>query len=250
MATGSDHGHSPLEQFKINRVIDLKIGDFDISLTNSAIWMMVAITLASIFIAGGVRRKSIIPGRWQAFVEMAYEFIANLLRDNVGKEGLRFFPLVFSLFLFILFCNLSGMLPFSFTPTSHIIVTFALAFAVFIGVTIIGIIRHGFHFFSLFVPAGLPGWLLPLIIPIEVLSYMTRPVSLSLRLFVNMMAGHTMLKLIAGFVIGLGVLGGWAPLLFLTALTGLEILIAFLQAYVFTVLTCIYLNDAINLHHE
>lgn len=250
MATEIEHGHSPLEQFKIDRLIPIEMGGFDLSLTNSALWMLVAVALATVFITVGASRKSLIPSRWQAFVEMAYEFIANLLRDNVGKQGLNFFPLVFSLFFFILFSNLTGMLPFSFTPTSHIIVTFSLAFAIFLMVTIVGFIRHGFHFLSLFVPQGMPGWLLPLIIPIEILSYFTRPISLSLRLFVNMMAGHTMLKVIAGFVISLGIVGGWAPLLFLTALTGLELLIAFLQAYVFTVLTCIYLNDAINLHHE
>lgn len=250
MATEANHGHSPLAQFEIDRIIPIHIGGFDLSLTNSAIWMLVAIGLATIFVTVGASRKSIIPGRWQAFIEMAYEFIANLLRDNVGKKGLRFFPFVFSLFFFILFCNLIGMVPFSFTPTSHIIVTLSLALTVFMMVIVVGFIQHGFHFFSLFVPQGIPAWVLPLVIPIEAISFLTRPISLSLRLFVNMMAGHTMFKVIAGFVIGLGIVGGWVPLLFLTALTGLEILIAFLQAYVFTILTCIYLSDAINLHHE
>ena len=171
-----------------------------------------------------------------------------MVRDNVGTEGRPYFPFIFSLFMFILFANLIGLVPYSFTFTSHIIVTFAMAITVFLGVTVIGIIRHGLRFFTLFLPSGVPMVMAPLLIPIEIVSYLSRPVSLSIRLFANMMAGHTMLKVFAGFVVPLGILGGWAPLAVDVALTGFEFLVAVLQAYVFTILTCLYLNDAINLH--
>ena len=171
-----------------------------------------------------------------------------MIRDNVGSAGWEFFPYIFSLFMFVLFGNLLGLLPYSFTFTSHIIVTAALALTVFIGVTIVGLVNHGFHFLSFFVPKGVPAALMPLMIPIEIISYLSRPVSLSIRLFANMMAGHTMLKVFAGFILTLGLLGGWAPLAMDVALIGFEVLVAFLQAYVFTVLTCLYLNDALNLH--
>jgi F-type H+-transporting ATPase subunit a len=170
-----------------------------------------------------------------------------MIRDNVGQEGRKYFPLIFSLFMFVLFGNLLGMIPYSFTYTSHIIVTFAMAAVVFIGVTIIGFKKHGLHFLSFLMPAGVPVFMAPLIVPIEILSYFTRPVSLALRLFANMTAGHTMLKVFAGFVALLGVFGV-VPLLLVAALTGLELIIAFLQAYVFTILTCVYLNDALHLH--
>tara|TARA_Y100000994_G_scaffold136399_1_gene111726 strand:+ start:34 stop:570 length:537 start_codon:yes stop_codon:yes gene_type:complete len=178
---------------------------------------------------------------------MSYEFIANMIRENVGAEGRKYFPFIFTLFMFILMGNLLGMIPYSYTFTSQIIVTFAIAITIFLGVTIIGIFLHGFHFFSLFVPPGMPIVLAPLLIPIEVISYFVRPVSLSVRLFANMMAGHTMMKVFAGFTAALGILG-IAPILLLVALTGFEIMVAVLQAYVFTVLTCLYLNDAIHLH--
>jgi len=172
-----------------------------------------------------------------------------MINDTAGSNAKIFFPFVFTLFMFVLFCNMVGMLPYSFTVTSHIIVTFVLAAFVFVGVTIIGFIKHGIKYLELFVPKGVPVVLLPLIVVIEIISYLSRPVSLSVRLFANMMAGHTMLKVFGGFVISLGLLGGWLPLSFSVALTGLEILVAFLQAYVFAILTCIYLNDALNLHH-
>ena len=174
---------------------------------------------------------------------------AKMINDTAGKKAKPFFPFIFCLFMFVLFCNMIGMLPYSFTVTSHIIVTFVLASLVFVGVTIIGFIKHGIKYLKLFVPSGVPFILLPLIVVIEIISYLSRPISLSVRLFANMMAGHTMLKVFGGFVISLGVLGGWLPLSFSVALTGLEILVAFLQAYVFVILTCIYLNDALNLHH-
>jgi F-type H+-transporting ATPase subunit a len=242
-------GPSPLEQFAIKRLYEVHIGGIDVSITNSAVFMFVAIALVTAFLTLGMRQHALVPGRWQSMVELSYEFIAKMVRDNVGSDGMRYFPFIFTLFMFILFCNLIGMVPFTFTVTSHIIVTFVMAAVVFIGVTVIGFVRHGAKFLKLFVPAGVPIFLLPLLVLIELLSYLTRPISLSVRLFANMMAGHTMLKVFGGFVVALGVLAGWAPLAFVVALTGLEIGIAILQAYVFAILTCIYLNDAINLHH-
>ena len=209
--------------------------------------MVLAMVLISGFMILGMRRSAIVPGRWQCAAEMAYEFIANMLRDTVGQEGRKYFPFVFTVFMFVLFGNLLGMVPYSFTFTSHIVVTFALAFIIFVGVTILGFVKHGFHFFSFFVPPGTPLPMYPLLIPIEVISYLSRPISLSVRLFANMLAGHTLLKVIAGFVWALGVFG-ILPLAFVVALTGLEILIACLQAYVFTILTCLYINDALHLH--
>jgi len=180
---------------------------------------------------------------------MAFEFVSKMISETAGKDARPYFPFILSLFLFVLVANLLGMLPYSFTVTSHIIVTFALAFFIFIGVTVVGFAKHGISYLKLFVPSGVPIFLLPLIIVIEVISYLSRPVSLSVRLFANMMAGHTMLKVFGGFVVSLGILGGWLPLGFAVALTGLELLVAFIQAYVFAILTCIYLNDALNLHH-
>jgi F-type H+-transporting ATPase subunit a len=245
----AEESHSPLAQFEIHRLIPIKIGNIDASFTNSSLWMVIAVLCATLLMTWSMSRRAMVPGRLQSIAELSYEFIANMLQENVGSAGRQYFPFIFTLFLFILFANVLGMIPYSFTPTSHIIVTFAMAAVVFIGVTVIGFLRHGAHFLSLFVPKGVPWPLLLLLVPIEVLSYFIRPVSLSLRLFANMMAGHTMLKVFGGFVVALGILGGWAPLAFVVALTGLEIGIAFLQAYVFTVLTCLYLNDAVHLHH-
>ena len=239
---------NPLEQFEIHRLIPIEIGGVDVSFTNSSLWMVIAITLVTLFLTLSVRRRALVPGRWQSLAELAYEFIANMIRDNVGQEGRRFFPFIFTLFMFILFGNMLGLIPYSFTYTSHIIVTATLALTVFLGITIVGIVRHGLRFFTFFMPQGAPAAMMPLMIPIEILSYLSRPVSLSIRLFANMMAGHTMLKVFAGFVVVLGLFGGWAPLLVDVALTGFELLIAFLQAYVFTILTCLYLNDTIHLH--
>jgi F-type H+-transporting ATPase subunit a len=240
--------HSPLAQFEIQPLAKIQIGGLDASFTNSALWMVLAVAAITAFMLLGTRKQAIVPGRWQSLCEGMYDFVSNLLKENVGNEGRRFFPFIFSLFMFILFCNLFGLLPGAFTVTSHIIVTAAMALFVFIGVTILGIILHGFHFFAYFVPKGAPLWLMPLMIPIEVLSYFIRPLSLSVRLFANMVAGHVMLAVVGGFVFALGVWAGWIPLAFVTVLFGLELLIACLQAYVFTILTCIYLNDAIHLH--
>ena len=245
----AEHAHSPLAQFEVKTLIPLpELAGFDVSFTNASLYMLLSLAAVTLFIALGMRRAALVPGRFQSMVELSYEFIANLVRDNVGKEGKQYFPLIFSLFMFILFCNLWGMVPFSFTVTSHIIVTFALAAFIFIGVTLIALARHGVKFFGFFLPHGTPWWMAPMMFFIELFAYLARPISLSVRLAANMMAGHTMLKVIAGFVVMLGVLGGWAPLALLMVLTGFEIFIAMLQAYIFTVLACVYLNDAIHLH--
>ena len=243
----SGGGHSPLEQFEIKELIPINIGGYDLSFTNSALTMVVAVVLVILLMMVGTRKRALVPGRWQSLAEMSYEFCANLLRDTVGNEGRKYFPFIFALFMFILFGNMLGMVPYSFTFTSHIIVTFVMAIVVFVGVTILGFVKHGVHFFSFFVPPGVSLVMWPLMIPIEIISYLSRPISLAVRLFANMTAGHTMLKVFASFVPALGV-AGIAPLAFATALTGLEVLIAFLQAYVFTVLTCLYISDAVHLH--
>jgi F-type H+-transporting ATPase subunit a len=239
----------PLHQFEIASLYDIRLYNTDISFTNSALSMVVSIIVASLIFYLGSKKNGAIPGKLQVVVEMSYDFIANMVKDNVGNGGKAYFPFIFSLFLFILFGNVLGMVPYNFTYTSHIIVTFGLAGFIFLGVTLIGIAKHGISFLKFFVPSGVPIALLPILIPIEVISYLVRPISLSLRLFANMMAGHTMLKVFASFIVLLGLLGGWAPLLLVIILTGFEIMIAVLQAYVFTILCCLYLNDALNLHH-
>lgn len=242
-------GIDPMHQFVIQRMVELDLGGIDASFTNSSLWMVIAITAASLFLILSVRSRALVPSRAQSVSEMAYEFVAGMMKDIVGHGGERYFPFIFTLFIFILTCNLFGMIPYSFTPTSHIIVTFGLAATVFIGVTLIGIIKHGPRFLTLFVPKGVPVALLPIIVVIELISYLSRPISLSVRLFANMLAGHTMLKVFAGFVVSMGfVTGGFLPFVFAVALTGLEVLVAFLQAYVFAVLSCIYLHDALHLH--
>ena len=237
----------PIHQFEIKKIIPIEINNIDLSFTNSSLFMMLTVLFISIFLISSIKKKKIIPTRLQSVSEIFYKFIANMINDNIGNKGQKFFPLIFTLFTFILFGNLLGLLPYSFTFTSHIIVTFVMAMFIFLFVTLIGIMMHGFKFFGLFVPKGVPMAMLPLMVPIEIISYLSRPVSLSIRLFANMMAGHTMLKVFAGFIFSLG-LFGIAPLIVDVALTAFEVLVAFLQAYVFTVLTCLYLNDAINLH--
>jgi F-type H+-transporting ATPase subunit a len=238
-----------MEQFQIKRIIPLDLFGVDVSFTNASLFMVIAVVLISAFLILAMSRRSLVPGRIQSIAELSYEYIANMVRENLGEEGMKFFPWVFTIFMFILTLNLLGMIPHSYTVTSHIIVTFALAGMVWLVVTIIGFARHGIGFLKLFVPSGVPWWLLPIIVPIELISYFIRPISHSVRLFANMMAGHTMLKVFAGFVVGLGLVGGWAPLVFLVGFTGLELVVAFLQALIFTVLTCIYLNDALHMHH-
>ena len=251
MASKDEHGgsekHSPLEQFEITPYSHFEIGGVDLAFTNSSLAMIITVLAITIYLTLTVNTRSIIPSRMQLISEMSYNFIAQLLNDTVGDQGRKYFPFVFSIFMFVLIGNLLGMIPYSFTFTSHIIVTFALAAVVFIGVTVLGFVKHGLHFFSFFVVPGLPWYMLPILIPIEVISYLARPISLSVRLFANMLAGHTLLKVFAGFVLPLGI-AGVVPFAFIVALTGLEILIAFLQAYVFAILTCLYINDAIHLH--
>ena len=241
---------NPMHQFNVYRIgPEISFGNVDISFTNASLFMMIsALAIISVFFAG-TKRKAIVPTKIQLLTELSYTLVSKMISDTAGSKAKPYFPFVFSLFMFVLFCNMLGMLPYSFTVTSHIIVTFALAAVIFVGVTIIGFVNHGVGYLKLFIPSGVPLFLLPLIVIIEIISYLSRPVSLSVRLFANMMAGHTMLKVFGGFVISLGIIGGWLPLSFTVALTGLEILIAFLQAYVFAILTCIYLNDALNLNH-
>ena len=237
----------PLEQFKIERLIPIHIGGLDVSYTNAALLMTVAVALITALLVLGTRNRALVPGRWQSIAEMSYEFVADMVETNVGHGGREFFPFVFTLFMFILFANFLGMIPYSYTVTSQIVVTFALAAVVFIGVTIIGIVRHGFRFLRLFVPQGVPAALLLLLVPIELLSYFIRPFTLAIRLFANMLAGHTMLAIFAGFAASIGLLG-ILPLGIDVLLVALEILVAALQAYVFAILTCLYLSDAIHLH--
>ena len=241
---------NPMHQFEVYRLgPEINLGSINLSFTNASLFMTISASVILFFLFIGTKKKSLIPSKIQLVSEMSYSFVAKMINDTAGSSAKPFFPFIFTLFMFVLFCNIVGMLPYSFTVTSHIIVTFVLASIVFIGVTIIGFIKHGLKYLELFVPKGVPVILLPIIVIIEIISYLSRPVSLSVRLFANMMAGHTMLKVFGGFVISLGLLGGWLPLGFSVALTGLEILVAFLQAYVFAILTCIYLNDALNLHH-
>ena len=237
----------PIHQFEIKELIPLELFEINISFTNSSLFMSLAIISIILLLLISIKNQGLIPSRLQSISEIFYEFIANMISDNIGEKGHKFFPLIFTLFAFILFGNMLGMLPYGFTFTSHIIVTFVLAIFIFLFVTLLGIFIHGFKFFGLFVPKGVPMLMLPLMVPIEIISYLSRPISLSVRLFANMMAGHTMLKIFAGFVFSLGIFG-IAPLIVDVALTALEVLIAILQAYVFTILTCIYLNESINLH--
>ena len=241
---------NPMQQFTVHRIgPEIKIAGIDLSFTNASLFMVISASIILLFLFLASKEKKLIPSKIQLIGEMSYTFVAKMISDTAGSKAKPYFPFIFSLFMFVLFCNMVGMLPYSFTVTSHIIVTLIMALFIFVAVTIIGFAKHGFRYLSIFVPSGVPTVLLPLITVIEIISYLSRPVSLSVRLFANMMAGHTMLKVFGGFVISLGLLGGWLPLGFSIALTGLEILVAFLQAYVFAILTCIYLNDALNLHH-
>jgi F-type H+-transporting ATPase subunit a len=246
----------PIHQFEIHNIVPLfKIGETQIHFTNSAIFMLVAVALTALLLLGTTSRRLLVPTRLQSVAELSYELVAYTIRSTAGEEGLPFFPLVFSLFMFIMFSNVVGIIPFTFTVTTHIIITAALAMLVFFTVIIYGFWKNGLHFLKLFVPSGIPVWMTPMIAIIEILSFLSRPISHSVRLFANMLAGHITLKLVGGFVVMMGSLGlvGWAgaiaPLALTVALTALELLVAFLQAYVFTILTCIYLNDAIHGGH-
>jgi F-type H+-transporting ATPase subunit a len=254
---------NPIEQFEIKTWTPIaKIGGYDIGFTNSAMFMIAAVGIIVLGLIWATRRQSLVPNRSQSVAEMLYEFVGGTLRDAAGKQGMVFFPFVFSLFLFVLTCNMLGMIPGFFTVTSHVIITFALAALVIGTVIVVGFVKNGTHFLHLFIPSGVPWWLLPFMVVIELISFLSRPISLSLRLFANMLAGHIALKVFASFVVALGALaasgglgsilgplGATLPLLMAIALTALEFLVAFLQAYVFTILTCIYLNDALHPGH-
>ena len=247
--------NDPISQFEVSKLLPLEIGGLDFSFTNSALFMVATVGVSAAFLILTTSGRGLIPTRLQSVSEMLYEFIAKMLRDAAGAGGMRFFPLVFSLFIFVLVANLLGMFPYFFTVTSHLIVTFALAMLVIGTVVVYGFYRHGFGFLKLFVPEGVPGALVPVVVFIEIISFLSRPISLSIRLFANMLAGHITLKVFAGFVVSLGalglggVLGAILPLVMTVALTGLEFLVAFLQAYVFAILTCMYLNDALHPSH-
>ncbi len=245
----------PIEQFEISPILPIEIGGLDLSFTNSSAYMVATVGLAAGFLLLASSGRNLVPGRLQSSAEMLYEFVSKTLRENAGEEGMRFFPLVFSLFMFVLVANLIGMFPYAFTVTSHIIVTFALAMIVFLTVTLYGVWRNGLGFFRLFMPSGVPPLLAPIIVPIEIVSYISRPVSHSVRLFAVMLAGHITLKVFAGFVVSLGglgalgIVGAVLPLAMTVALTGLELLMSVIQAYIFTMLTCMYLNDALHPGH-
>jgi F-type H+-transporting ATPase subunit a len=246
----------PIHQFEIHKIFSLgTFGGHEIAFTNSSLYMVIAVLLIALLLVGATAGRSLVPGRMQSLAELSYEFVATTIRSTAGSEGMKFFPLVFSLFMFILVANIVGLIPYTFTITSHIIITVSLALLVFLTVVIYGFANNGLHFFKLFVPSGIPIFILPLVVFIEVFSFFLRPISHSVRLFANMLAGHIALAVFASFIqmlAGLGIdgyAGAVMPLGMVVALTALELLVAFLQAYVFTILTCIYLNDAIHPGH-
>jgi F-type H+-transporting ATPase subunit a len=246
----------PIHQFEIHKIFSLgTFGGHEIAFTNSSLYMVIAVLVIALLLVGATSGRSLVPGRMQSLAELSYEFVATTIRSTAGSEGMKFFPLVFSLFMFILVANIVGLIPYTFTITSHIIITVSLALLVFLTVVIYGFAKNGLHFFKLFVPSGIPIFILPLVVFIEVFSFFLRPISHSVRLFANMLAGHIALKVFASFIpllAGLGIAGyagAVMPLGMVIALTALELLVAFLQAYVFTILTCIYLNDAIHPGH-
>ncbi len=247
--------NDPIHQFHISKLIPIEVGGYDFSFTNSSAFMVATVVAAGAFLFLTTTSRGLIPSRMQSISELSYEFVASMLRDAAGSQGMRFFPLVFSLFMFVLVANLLGLFPYFFTITSHIIVTFTLALLVIGTVVVYGFAKHGFGFLKLFVPSGIPAILVPLVVVIEIISFLSRPVSLSVRLFANMLAGHITLKVFAGFVTSLsalgavGIAGSILPLMMTVAITALEFLVAFLQAYVFAVLTCMYLNDAVHPGH-
>lgn len=240
---------NPLHQFEVKTLVPMTIGGVDVSFTNSSLFMMLSLLCATVLMIVPMRNAKTIPGRWQSIPEMLYEFIHGIVRDMIGPAGMRFLPLVFSLFMLVLMGNLLGLVPYGFTITSQIIVTAILGFFVISVVTIMGFVNHGFHFLSLFAPSGLPIPIYVILIPIEIISFLSRPITLAVRLGANMIAGHTVLKVFALFSVQMGLLFGWIPMVFNSALVALELLVACLQAYIFTVLTCVYLKDAVELHH-
>ncbi len=244
----------PIHQFEIQNIVPIKMFGMDLSFTNASLFMVIILAAVWFLMVYGTRNRELVPGKLQSAAEMSYEFVANTIRGTAGNDGMRFFPFVFSLFMFVLFANLIGLIPYSFTVTSQIVVTFAFAALVILTVILYGIYKHGLHWFRLFVPSGVSPVMLPFLVMIEVISFVSRPISLSVRLFANMLAGHITLKVFGGFVTMLLASGAWAalaplPLAGVVAISALELLVAVLQAYVFTILTCVYLNDAIHPGH-
>ncbi|XVN43454.1 MAG: F0F1 ATP synthase subunit A [Candidatus Rickettsia vulgarisii] len=239
---------NPLEQFALKKLVEINLFGFDISFTNSSLFMIAAGMIALSYFYCALKPQQIIPSRLQTSAEIIYNMITSMLDQNVGEKGKKFVPIIFSLFIFILLCNLLGMIPYGFTVTSHIAITFSLAIIVFLFITIVGFVNHGMHFLSLFLPQGVPLWLAPVMVILELFAYLARPISLSLRLAANMVAGHILLKVMAGFAVSLMIILKPLPIPIIVALIGFEIFVAILQAYIFTILSCIYLSDAINLH--
>lgn len=246
---------NPVEQFVIKEHVRFDMGGLDLSYTNSALWMTIAVVASAFFLTFAMKKKEMVPGRFQMFAELLYEFVAKMVRENIGSKGRQYFPFVFTIFVYVLMGNVLGLLPESFTYTSHLAVTGALALLVFASVIVFGFMNHGFKFLSLFAPAGVPWWILPVIIPIELISFFVRPLTLSIRLFANMMAGHIMLKIIAGFAVAAagmaswGFMVGFAPAFVSSLMLAFELLVALIQAYVFAILSCVYLKDSVDLHH-
>ncbi|MBF0623294.1 MAG: F0F1 ATP synthase subunit A [Magnetococcales bacterium] len=238
----------PLHHFQVVKYVPLELFGYDISISNSVVWMWIAVAAVMTFFHYGLRDKGRVPGRMQSLAESGLLFVRGVVKEIVGAEGARFFPLIFTLFFFVLFCNLVGLIPGSFTATSQLVVTGTLAGAIFIFCTLLGFYKHGAHYLKFFVPSGLPVALLPLMVPIEIISYLARPVSLSVRLFANMTAGHTVLAVLFFFTATLPWFGAWLPFGFSVVFTAVEIFIGFIQAYIFTILTCVYLNDALHMH--
>lgn len=245
----------PMHQFVVQRWAPIQIGGLDLSFTNASFFMVLAVVVILGFLTLALSKRALVPGRMQSVAELTYGFVADMVRGNLGESGMKFFPFVFTLFIFIFVANLLGLIPGFFTTTSHLIVTLALSMTVITIVLIVGFAKNGLKFLKLFAPSGLPWWMYPLLVPIEIISFLSRPFSLAIRLFANMLAGHILLKLFGGFVISLasisalGVAAAILPLVTNTAVTALEFLVAFLQAYVFAILTCIYLNDALHPGH-
>lgn len=239
---------NPLDQFKVQKFIELDLFGYDVSFTNSALFIMLSALFIIFYFALSFRLNRLVPTRLQMSGEVIYEMITNMLEHSIGNEGRKFVPLIFTIFMFILTCNLFGLIPYGFTVTSHISITFAMAMMIFLLVTIVGIYLHGLKFFSLFLPRGTPWWLAPLMIVIELFAYLARPVSLALRLAANMVAGHVLLKVMAGFVVSLAIYLKFLPIPLIVILIGFEIFVSILQAYIFAILSCVYLSDAVNLH--
>lgn len=245
----SNEKHSPLAQFEIDKIHHIDFLGYDISFTNSTMFMLVAALVPILFFILSTKKLEVIPSKFQLLAEMLHDFLKKLLSENTAKGSEKFFPFVLTLYLFIICANLLGMIPYSFTVTSHIIITFALSGTLFLVILIFALLKHGVKFFTIFAPSGAPLWVLPLLVPIELFAFIVRPISLAIRLAANMTAGHIMLKIIAGFIIALGFKLGWLPFMFVFALIGFEIFVAILQAYIFTILACVYLNDAVELAH-